>query len=289
MANLKGSTFDKQIKNALCRLGAVGESKHGRDDNQTHSVALGHKREMYLNDFKQHLESKGIEEGKINQHMTDKAISDFLEERTADLSAKTSLDYSTGFNSMLSGLEATNVSIDKAVHSTINEYTTSFRQEYNKTKQQHETNRAINNTEVFINELKAKHEGSALVAELQLTTGLRANEALEVAQNIEKYYKPLEGSLSDIQGKGGQMYGEKEISPDLAERIAESAFIPSYSTYQKDISELQHTSHDLRITYAAATYADLRESHGHNEALRLTSEELNHHREDITTYYLNRA
>ena len=76
---------------------------------------------------------------------------------------------------------------------------------------------------------------------------------------------------------------------DLLQRIEEAGHIPAYSTYQNDISQLEHTSHDLRITYASETYDRYQEEFGHEEALKLTSEELNHHREDITTYYLNRA
>jgi len=289
MANLKGSSFDKQIKNALCRLGAVGQSRHGREDNMTHSVALGKKREMYLHDFKEHLQSQGIADGKMNEHMTAEAVKSFLEERTADLAPKTSLDYSSGFNSMLQGLESTNVSISPAVHDTIADLTTTFREQHNETKQDFDTNRSIADKENFINDLKELRPGSSLVAELQLEIGLRAKEALEVAANIDKYYNPVKGSLSDIVGKGGQSYPDKDISDNLAQRIAEYPKFPSYSTYQADIRELSHTSHDLRITYAKETYENLKTTHGHQEALKMVSEELNHHRESITTYYLARA
>ena len=88
MANLRGSTFDKQVKDAFYRVQKLGEGRHLKEDNFTHSLALSEKRQMYLKDFKEFLEQKGIQEGKINTYMTKENVKSFLEARTSDLSAK---------------------------------------------------------------------------------------------------------------------------------------------------------------------------------------------------------
>ena len=44
MANLRGGTFEKQIKDAFHRTLALGEGRHMKEDNFTHSLALAQKR-----------------------------------------------------------------------------------------------------------------------------------------------------------------------------------------------------------------------------------------------------
>ena len=289
MANLKGSTFEKQIKNALIRLDARGTKRFGTDSRLTHSNALYKKREMYLRDFASYLQEKGINQGKLNEYITQEHISDFLNERLSELSPKTALDYVTGFNSMLHGLEQTRVTIDKSVHNVLREFTTDYRNEFNQTKDNYETGRAIQDTNYFLNNLQEIRESSSVIAELQLETGLRVNEALEVARNFNDYYNP-EGYLEGIVGKGGQEYDIKPISEELTYKLSNLEQIPSYSSYYNDLKELDHKPHDLRITYAVEHYNKLKEEgYSHKEALRMTSQELNHHREAITLYYLARS
>ena len=136
MGNLKGSTFEKQILNALHRLDARGTKRHGTDSRLTHSNALYQKREMYLKDFANYLqEKKGINEGKLNNYFIQEHISDFLNERLSELSPKSALDYVTGFNSMITGLEQTKVNIvDKSVHNVLREYTQDYQAEFNAVK-----------------------------------------------------------------------------------------------------------------------------------------------------------
>jgi len=291
MGNLRGSTFEKQVKNALARLDARGQKRFGTDSRKTHSNALYSKREMYLKDFARHLQEKGIiNEGKLNNYFTQDNIADFLNERLQDLSPKTALDYVTGFNSMLHGLEQTRVTIPKEAHQVLREYTSDYRAEFNAVKDNYETGRAITDTNYFLNNLQEIRESSATIAELQLQTGLRVNEALEVAKNFNDYYNPQNGTLEGIIGKGGQEYDIKPINPELAYKLQNISQIPSYSTYYADIKELDHKPHDLRISYAINHYNELKEQgYSHREALKLTSQELNHHREAITLYYLSRA
>ncbi len=290
MANLKGSTFEKQIKNALIRLNAKGTKRFGTNSRLTHSNALMQKREMYLRDFANYLSSKGIDQGKLNNYFKEEHVSDFLNERLSELSPKTVLDYVTGFNSMLHGLEQTRVSVDQNVHNVLKEYTADYRAEFNQTKDNYETGRAIEDTNSFISNLQEIRESSSIIAELQLETGLRVSEALEVARNFQDYYNSANSSLEGITGKGGQEYYPKEISPELAYKLSNLEQVPSYSSYYNDLKELDHKPHDLRITYAQETYNQLKEQgYSHKEALKLTSQELNHHRESITLYYLARA
>ena len=60
MGNLRGSTFEKQIKNAMHRLDARGTKRYGTNSRLTHSNALYSKREMYLKDFAKFAEKKRI-------------------------------------------------------------------------------------------------------------------------------------------------------------------------------------------------------------------------------------
>jgi len=289
MGNLKGSTFQKQIQNALARLDARGSKRYGTESRKTHSNALYTKRSMYLRDFAKFATERGLE-GKLNTLMTRDNITEFMNERLSELSPKTALDYTSGFNSMLHGLEQTRVNIPQEAHQVLKEYTTDYRNEFNQVKNDFETGRAINDTGAFLNNLEQIRESSAVVAELQLQTGLRASEALEVAKNFQEYYNPSNNSLEGIVGKGGQEYFPKEISPELAYKLSNLQETPSYSTYYRDIANLEHKTHDLRITYAVEHYNKLKEEgYTHKEALKLTSQELNHHRESITLYYLSRA
>ena len=290
MANLKGGTFEKQIKNALIRLDARGTKRFGTNSRLTHSNALYSKREMYLKDFANYLSSKGIDQGKLNNYFKEEYISDFLNNRLSELSPKSALDYTTGFNSMLTGLEQTKVTIDQNVHNVLREYTSDYRAEFNQIKNDYETGRAIEDTNSFISNLQEIRESSSIIAELQLETGLRVSEALEVARNFDNYYNQENNTLEGIIGKGGQQYDIKPISQELAYKLSNIQETPSYSTYYNDLKELDHKPHDLRITYAVEHYNSLKEQgYSHKEALKLTSQELNHHRESITLYYLARA
>ena len=290
MANLKGGSFEKQIRNALIRLDARGQKRYQTGSRLTHSNALYRKREMYLKDFANYLSNKGINEGKLNNYFKEEYISDFLNERLSELSPKSVLDYVTGLNSMFTGLEQTKVNIDKNVHNILREYTRDYRAEFNAIKGDYETGRAIEDTNSFISNLQEIRESSSVIAKLQLQTGLRVSEALEVAKNFQDYYNPSNNTLEGIIGKGGQEYPIKEISQELAYKLSNLQEKPSYSTYYNDLKELETKPHNLRVTFAKNYYEELKkESYSNKEALKEVSRELNHHRESITLYYLARA
>jgi len=291
MANLRGSTFDKQAKDAFYRVQKLGEGRHLKEDNFTHSLALSEKRQMYLKDFKEFLQEKGIQEGKLNKLMTQQNIKSFLEARTSDLSPKSSLDYTTGFNSLLKGLEQANITIpaEPSKNDFLKDFREQFRQEMKELK--FETNRYINNVEQKLQELKEIRYESYVIAKVQHQTGLRISEAREVIRNFDKYYNSQTSSLQNVVGKGNHIYEPKEISPQLAKEIKKIENIPHYNTYRQDLKEVGiNRSHDFRVTYAKDKVIEkLEQGKEYKESLNEVSKEINHHRESMTQYYLNRS
>ena len=290
MANLRGGTFDKQVKDAFHRTLALGEKRHLKEDNKTHSLALADKREMYLNDFKQYLQDKGINEGKLNTFMTENNIREFLEHRTIDLSPKSALDYTTGFNSLLKGLEQANITIPANLKSDfLKDFRETFRAEMKQIEA--EKGRYISNLEQKLDNLKELRYESYVIAKLQSETGLRVNEALEVAKNFDKYYNPNNNTLEGVIGKGNHEYNPKEISYQTALEIQKMSHIPHYNTYNKDLKEIGiDKSHNFRVTYAKDLLdKKLEQGINYKQALKEVSQEINHHRPSMTEYYLARA
>ena len=291
MPNLKGSTFDKQIRDAFFRVLAFGKGRHFSNDNLTHSVALAEKREMYLKDFKEYLEKNGITEGKINLYMTEGIVRDFLEERTDNLSAKSALDYVTGFNSLMKGLEQAR--IDIPANPNQNDFLKDFREELRAEMKELEieSGRYIENLDQKLEELKEIRYESYTIAKLQSETGLRVAEAMEVVKNFEKYYNPENNTLEGVIGKGNHEYAPKEISYQLAQEIQKMENIPHYNTYNKDLKEVGiNRSHDFRVTYAKDLLQHkLEQGKEYKVALKEVSQEINHHRPQMTEYYLARA
>ena len=291
MANLRGGTFDKQIKDAFFRTLALGEGRHMQEDNFTHSIALAEKREMYLKDFKEYLEQNGITDGKINQYMTEDTIRDFLEQRTMELSPKSALDYTTGFNSLLKGLEQANITIpaNPSENDFLKDFRETFREEMKELEI--ESGRYIDNLEQKLETLQEIKYESYVIAKIQAETGLRVSEAMEVARNFEKYYNPENSTLEGVIGKGNHEYAPKEISYQLAQEVQKVANIPSYSQYNRDIKEAGiNRSHDFRVTYAKDLLQHkLEQGKEYKIALKEVSQEINHHRPEMTEYYLARA
>ena len=291
MPNLKGSTFDKQIRSAFYRVLALGKGRHMQNDNLTHSIALAEKREIYLRDFKEYLEQNGITEGKLNLYMTEEIVRDFLEERTDNLSAKSALDYVTGFNSLMKGLEQANIDIPSNPNQ--NDFLKDFREELRAEMKELEieSGRYIDNLEQKLETLQEIRYESYTIAKLQAETGLRVSEAMEVAKNFEKYYNPENNTLEGVIGKGNHEYAPKEISYQLAQEIQKMENIPSYSQYNRDIKEAGiNRSHDFRVTYAKDLLQHkLEQGKEYKIALKEVSQEINHHRPEMTEYYLNRA
>ena len=279
MANLKGSSFSKQSKDAFHRLEAFGVGRHGKTDHKTHSDALGIKREMYLRDFSRFATENGLE-GKLNTLMDKQNLNNFLEERLEGLSAKTAEDYNRGFSSMVQGLEEANIKIgvDREFFD-------------NRVAEIEKDNIPIENR--YIEGLGEKIESlerfeTQVYTELIAETGFRAAEAYNILEHPERYLHGQE--LEGVVGKGNHVYLPKEIPEELAIRIQAIEELPSLSTIRADLKELDIIPHDLRYTFARDAYeAKIADSIGHREALKEVSGELNHNRLEITEYYLRRT
>lgn len=77
MANLRGGSVDKQLKDAFQRLAAFGKGRHNETDHLTQSDSLATKREMYLRDWGNFVKDEGIDD-KVNQAMTAENMDHFF-------------------------------------------------------------------------------------------------------------------------------------------------------------------------------------------------------------------
>lgn len=289
MANLKGGTFSKQAKDGFHRLERFGKGRHGHDDHATHSVALAAKREGYLRDFAQHLEARSFD-GKMNEHMGNPEIMrDFFSRRLDGLSAKTATNYVAGWSSMIRGLREANVTIADAADTAI----AAMRDHAKEIERAPiRTHRAIDHAEQVIDKMYATRYETGVLAQLQHELGLRTSEARELAKNPGQYIR--DGSVVGLVGKGNHEYAPKPISLELVSRLEKIEKLPSEAVYREALKDATGDAaaipHDFRVTYAKEQLeARLEEGIGYRDALREVSELLNHHREDMTSYYLARA
>ena len=290
MANLRGGSIDKQIKDAWHRLERYGEGRHGRDDHGTHSVETGKKREMYLRDFARYVEREGIS-GKLNQAMGDREVMErFLKDRIEDLGRKSAVDYVAGWSSMVQGLREANVTVAKGADKAIEAVREAAKEI---PKAEVRVGRAVAAPDAVVAKLGEIRPGSGLVAQIQRETGFRTSEAYKLAREPEKYLRGE--TVQGMIGKGNHVYDPKPVSPELAEALRSRDFdLPKPETYAKDLREATGDPaarpHDWRYTYARERMeAKLAGGTSYEQALREVSRELNHHRGDMTEYYLARA
>lgn len=138
--------------------------------------------------------------------------------------------------------------------------------------------RAYKNLEKI--ELKDKHQ---VAFELQRDYGLRVNASTHI--NLDKQ---LHGNTLTYREKGGKL-SQKELSPNLAQKIRENALEGKYEinkrTYARDFQKQIEKSgqkyngtHGIRHTFAQK----MLETHSKAEV----SQEMGHSREEITDTYL---
>ena len=157
-------------------------------------------------------------------------------------------------------------------------------------------NRAYNNPNALISNLDNKE---FIAAQLQLNYGLRIAEATHIKEN------QLSDNVLTFQGKGGYTL-QKELSPELANKIQENMENGVFKVNQnyfrdclKDACSVEGEeyfgAHGLRYNFAQNTFIKefeknmelgLEPYEAEKEALRATSEEMGHHREEITKHYL---
>ncbi len=286
MANLKGGTYEKQVKNAFHRLEAFGIKRHGTNSHKTHSIELAKKRTMYLNDYIKFAKESNLSD-KLNQTMTQKNIDLFLVNRLENLSLKTKEDYIRGWSSLTQGLKEVNISvpIDKEYFNTkINEIKRTTPKEPIK------INRAINNVSNFIQNLYDKRYESGVLAQIQYELGFRVSEAIKLISSPLNYIK--NNSVVGMVGKGNHKYHDKPISKELQAKIVIVENIPSQNTYRNDIKELSsvHSTHSLRYNYAKNEFnKKIEQGISYKQALKEVSEGLNHSRIEMSKWYLARA
>ena len=286
MANLKGGTFEKQIKDAFHRLEAFGVGRFGKNDNLTNSNKLAEKREMFLKDIANYFTSQNLE-GKLNNLFTKDNLDKFFNDRLENLSTKTQENYLRGFSSMLKGLEQQNINIP--LHYEDKDF---FDDRVKTIKDQHETiieNRYINNVENVISNLYEDRAISGLIAQTQYELSIRQEEAFELIKNPHKYIE--NGIVENLVGKGNHMYEPKKISFELEQKLLNNQEkLISKTTYYNDLKKYNISSHDFRFTSARDKYEEkINSGISEKETKLQISSELNHKREAITDYYLKRT
>ena len=286
MANLKGGSFEKQIKDAFHRLEAFGVGRVDKNDNLTHSDKLAEKREMYLKDISDYFTSQNLND-KLNTLLTKDNLDKFFNQRLEDLSTKTQENYLRGFSSMLKGLEQQNIYIP--VHLQDKDF---FNDKVKALKDQAETiieNRYIDNVKDIIKNLYEDRTISGLIAQTQYELSIRQAEAFELLKNPNKYIE--NGRVENLIGKGNHSYDSKEISFELEQKLLNNQKqLISKSTYYEDLKKYNISSHDFRFTSARDKFEEkINSGISEKEAKLQISSELNHKREEITDYYLNRT
>lgn len=286
MANLKGGSFEKQIKDAFHRLEAFGVGRVNKNDNLTHSDKLAEKREMYLKDISDYFTSQNLND-KLNTLLTKDNLDKFFNQRLEDLSTKTQENYLRGFSSMLKGLEQQNINIP--VHLEDKDF---FDDKVKGIKDQAETiieNRYIDDVKDVIKNLYEDRTISGLIAQTQYELSIRQAEAFELIKNPNKYIE--NGRVENLIGKGNHSYDSKEISFELEQKLLNNQKqLISKSTYYEDLKKYNISSHDFRFTSARDKFEEkINNGISEKEAKLQISSELNHKREEITDYYLNRT
>ncbi len=286
MANLKGGSFEKQIKDAFHRLEAFGVGRVDKNDNLTHSDKLAEKREMYLKDISDYFTSQNLND-KLNTLLTKDNLDKFFNQRLEDLSTKTQENYLRGFSSMLKGLEQQNINIP--VHLEDKDF---FDDKVKGIKDQAETiieNRYIDDVKDVIKNLYEDRTISGLIAQTQYELSIRQAEAFELIKNPNKYIE--NGRVENLIGKGNHSYDSKEISFELEQKLLNNQKqLISKSTYYEDLKKYNISSHDFRFTSARDKFEEkINSGISEKEAKLQISSELNHKREEITDYYLNRT
>lgn len=286
MANLKGGSFEKQRKDAFHRLEAFGIGRVGKNDNLTHSDKLAEKREMYLRDVSNFLQSQNSN-NKLNALFTKDNLDKFFKQRFENLSTKTQENYLRGFSSMLRGLEQQNIYIP--LHDEDKDYFNNRVEIIKDNVDYIIENRYIENVQDVIKNLYEDRRISGLIAQTQYELSIRQSEAFELVKNSSIYIN--DGIVSNLVGKGNHIYETKSITFELEQKILNNEdFKIDKTSYYNDLQKYHISSHDFRFTSARDKYEEKVQSGiSEKEAKLQISIELNHKRESITDYYLKRT
>lgn len=284
MANLKGSTFQKQRKDMNFKLFALGTKKQG--DSLTHSEALLTKRDMYFNDFADYMESQGIQD-KWNLLLNEENLNGFLEQRLNGLALSTVENYLSGFNSLLTAFKEVNIAVGVSQNY--------LKDKFNDIKQTTPKNlnivkRGLQSNTV-LNDLKNIKYESYVIGKLMLTHGYRINEAMKIVHEPQKYIRSLpdgDYNISGVSGKGGKIYHDKILNHADMQLIKNMANIPSKSAFHRDLKQVDSNlrAHDFRYQYAKNLFNEKLNKLGYDRAIEIVSKSLNHNRTEISLYYI---
>jgi hypothetical protein len=284
MANLKGKSFIKQIRDALIRIDSRGTKRTGnaRFDGLSHSHAVLEKRKQLLEDFAQFLSNEG-HAGKLNLVMTPELISQFLHERTTEMALCTVENYIANFSALVKALRSKNITIPGK---TDYEFFQRLKDSLGRPNPNiYKTGRYMHDETVDEMFERLPHR-SRVIAILQYKLCFRASEALLIANDPSKYLFEL--TLTGVKGKGGQEYPEKQVDSNLAE-IIRSAVPISRSTYYRDQRKAlngKNRPHDLRLSHICNLYDNLRDAgESHEKSMTMASKAANHHRSSVTGSY----
>jgi len=232
------------------------------------------------------------------EKISGRVIEAFIEQKIADGVSKGTLD------NYISHLSKIQVGLEKIAYERGKEYQAFTKDDLAAAKdivkdlavKSEHINRAYENPRALISNLDGKEY---IAARLQLEYGLRVTEATHIKES------QLQGNTLTFQGKGG--YEQvKELTPELANAIRENmqngVFKVDQNAYREALKESARIegenytgTHGLRYNFAQETFVNRFESNlqsgmgieeAEREALRYTSEELGHHREEITKHYL---
>jgi integrase len=226
-----------------------------------------------------------------------RVIESFIEHKISEGVSKGTLD------NYISHLSKIQVGLEKIANEHGKEYRAFTKEDLASVKEivrdltpnQH-VNRAYNNPNALISNLSGKE---FVAAKLQLDYGLRITEATFIKEN------QLDGNTLTFQGKGGYIL-QKELSPELANQIRSymdnGVFKVDQNHFRESLKEAcriegeEYTgAHGLRYNFAQNTFIERFENNlskgmsvdeAEREALKYTSEEMGHHREEITKHYL---
>jgi hypothetical protein len=287
MANLKGSSFAKQIRDALLRLDARGTKRTGdaRFDGLAHSHAVLEKRRQLLEEFTRFLMVEGFL-GKLNLAITPEIVAKYIEQRTSEMALSTIENYISNFSSLVKALRLKNISIPEK---TDYEFFQRLKDQLGRPNPNGFQTGRYMYEETVEEMLEQLPHRSRVVAILQYELCFRASEALLIANDPSKYLVDL--TISGVKGKGGQEYPEKHVDSNFAELIR-SAVPISRSTYYRDQRKAlqgKNRPHDLRLSHICNLYDELRDvGESHEQSMSQASKAANHHRSSITGGYQSR-
>jgi len=226
-----------------------------------------------------------------------RVVESFIEHKISEGVSKGTLDnYISHLSKIQVGLERIAKEHGKKYQAFTKEDLASIKEVVRDLTPNQHVNRAYNNPNALISNLSGKE---FVAAKLQLDYGLRITEATFIKEN------QLDGNTLTFQGKGGYIL-QKELSPELANQIREymenGVFKVNQNHFRESLKDAcriegkKYTgAHGLRYNFAQNTFIERFENNlskgmsvdeAEREALKYTSEEMGHHREEITKHYL---